>query len=51
MGKRVIYVDAKNENARVITGPKVKSRRKGKGYGDGKLNRQSSQDKSAPVKR
>ena len=42
MSKKVVVIDG-NEG-RAIVGPNV-NRRKGKGLGTGKLNRQSSQDR------
>lgn len=44
MGKRVIRIGSNKESGRAIVGKNV-SRRKGKGHGTGKTNRQSSQDK------
>jgi len=52
MGKKVVHVDSNGKGARVIIGPSVKNspKRKGKGFGTGNLNRQSSKDKPKPAK-
>lgn len=44
MGKKVIRIGSDKESGRVVVGKGI-SRRKGKGHGTGKSNRQSSQDK------
>ena len=50
MSKKVVRVGSDTESGRAVVGPNV-SKRKGKGYGTGKLNRQSSRDKPIPHRR
>ena len=45
MGKKVIRIGSDKESGHAVVGKDV-GKRKGKGFGTGKTNRQSSQDKA-----